>query len=1277
MVAAYSAVMALAALLFLPLVACLAPPPTTAADIARVMRESHGVPGLVCALVTTDGASDVGAAGVRATNAETPIAVDDRMHLGSCTKAFTATLAAVLVADGKLQWDSTVESVLGSRVAVIEASWRTVTLEQLLRHRAGAPSAAESAAWSAAFACTEEPMVCRHAFVADMLGRAAVARGTFAYSNQGYAVAGRMLEVASGTGKSYETLLTERVLTPLGITRAGFGAPTRAQKESPRGHDDRGGLDDIDNPSAIAPAGTLHMPIGEWAKFIAFHLGAQPPAALTSAATELERLHAVAADAPHGALGWMGVTRAWGGAVLTHSGSNTKWYCVAWLSPEKGFAVLAATNQGGDKAAKACDEACAALIAAHALKPAATKKRERATEALAELVTHDVVWDSPGLDGAGSMPIGNGAFGANVWVDEHGELVLLLSHTDAFSEAERLLKLGRVHIVCTPPLPTAPFSQRMRLAEGAIEIVTGEGDARTQLRVLVDSASNVLHVSLDSATPRLITARLEQWRTERRRLVDGELKSAWVMRDAPASIIVEESADVVLSLERRPKAVAWYHRNESSIVPATLEHQGLGAFSTAFGDPLLQRTFGAQLEGDGFDRVSERVVQTAAPVQHASLRVTAKCSQYDDLEEWLEQLAHESFIHDDADAAAKETSAWWRQRFSASWIFVDEPIVSVLETDHPLRVGFDSNGQNRFDGTLARVRFFTSALTAREVAALAASGEAGTTPSITSGFTVATAAGTTWEMDPTLERNAAWSVDGWIEPARDGVTGRIADKLTAGRGDGFLFDLQHGAVRAIVGEVTVQSEGKPAVGRLSHVALVWDGARGSLTLYLNGAAIKASTPKSARGRTSISQAYATQRAVTLAATNGEFPVKFNGSIFTVSPKHVNGSTFNEDFRNWGGDYWWQNTRLPYHGMLARGDGDRMQSLFRLYFDALRGCTVRAREYHGVEGAYFPETMTTFGTYGNGDYGWNREGLDRNIVQCPYWQWAWNQGLELVAMMLDHYDHTGDVKTLTRKTLPIARAVLAYFDSRFRRDAQGLLVIEPTQSIETYWSGVVNDLPTVVGLREICARLALLPVEHSSTELRALCERVAAAVPPVPHTEDGARFAVAEKFDNARSNCENPELYAVWPFRLQEKDLAVGRASFASRVERMTHGWTQDGMQAARLGLANEAAANVRAKVGNTHVAFRYPTFWGPNFDWLPDQCHGGNLLTTLQEMLLQSDGARLRVLPAWPREWDVRFRLHAAGSTTVTGEVRGGRLVFLEVDPPARANDVVLGEGWR
>jgi hypothetical protein len=109
-----------------------------------------------------------------------------------------------------------------------------------------------------------------------------------------------------------------------------------------------------------------------------------------------------------------------------------------------------------------------------------------------------------------------------------------------------------------------------------------------------------------------------------------------------------------------------------------------------------------------------------------------------------------------------------------------------------------------------------------------------------------------------------------------------------------------------------------------------------------------------------------------------------------------------------------------------------------------------------------------------------------------------------------------------------------------------------------------------------------------------------------------------------------------------------------------------------LGLTDEAARILKIKCANSHPAYRWPATWGPNFDWLPDQDHGGNLMITTQLMLLQPVGDKILLLPAWPKEWDVDFKLRAPQDTVVECIWRGGRLVKLEVTPAARRKDVVL-----
>ena len=481
--------------------------------------------------------------------------------------------------------------------------------------------------------------------------------------------------------------------------------------------------------------------------------------------------------------------------------------------------------------------------------------------ALAQLALINPVWRERGHNAAGSMPMGNGELGANVWVEDNGDLVLLISHTDSFSEAERLLKLGRVRIVCEPPLSMdASFTQTLLLARGALQIQAG--DARIEL--IIDAASPSIFIRMESDSARTMTATLEPWRTTERSFTGDELKSSWLMHDAPATIEVKESADVLVV---DPDAVVWYHRYEFSYAPMSLEHQGLASVASAVEDPLILRTFGGRIEGEGFARVDRVTMKSTAPATEATLHITASCSQADDLDGWLERLQERAASVPDFTEVSARTAAWWSARWTNSFVFIESaPAKSILENAHPLRIGYDSNGQNQFAGEIKEVRFVTA----------------------DTSVVVASENGAKLELAPELEASVDFTIDAWVKPASANLTGRIADKLTAGGSDGFLFDLQNGKLRAIVGDALLQSQASLSTERISHVALVFQS--GVLQLYVDDVLVgeSAQAALATQGATTLEEAYALQRFVTLAATRGAFPVKFNGSIFTIAPAPING-----------------------------------------------------------------------------------------------------------------------------------------------------------------------------------------------------------------------------------------------------------------------------------------------------------------------------------------------------------------------------------------------------
>ena len=114
---------------------------------------------------------------------------------------------------------------------------------------------------------------------------------------------------------------------------------------------------------------------------------------------------------------------------------------------------------------------------------------------------------------------------------------------------------------------------------------------------------------------------------------------------------------------------------------------------------------------------------------------------------------------------------------------------------------------------------------------------------------------------------------------------------------------------------------------------------------------------------------------------------------------------------------------------------------------------------------------------------------------------------------------------------------------------------------------------------------------------------------------------------------------------------------------------------AYLGLADAARDYVVKRARSKHAASRFPAFWGPNYDWVPDQDHGGVLVKAVQSLLMQTDGRKIYLLPAWPGDWDAEFRLHAPYNTTVSGKVEKGKLVLLDVQPESRRADVKVWTG--
>jgi hypothetical protein len=932
----------------------------------------------------------------------------------------------------------------------------------------------------------------------------------------------------------------------------------------------------------------------------------------------------------------------------------------------------------------------------------------------------NVVWTSPSRDSNGSMPIGNGDIGLNVWAQQGGDLIFYISKTDAWDEHCRLLKLGRVrvHLDPNPFTVGAPFKQTLRLRQGEIGIVAGPQGAAAKIRVWVDAHRPQAHVEMEFDRPVRVKAALEVWRTGKRELASGEDMGVdgFAADQPPCSYPDTVRHDA-------PTSVIWYHRNAVSLWPVTLRHQGLADLLATQRDPLLNRTFGGQMclypSSGRIRKPDDRSLHTTDAVRDARLTVTCLTAQTDTEDAWLNRLRKVRYEAERISVAGAraEHARWWGAFWDRSYIRVTASKGHATgkpmgRNTLPLRIGADSNGQNRFHGLIAQVSLYKRARTAVEIAEAARGGS--WKPGIVGGWAMGTlkdgvvpsygppgpAMKAIGKLD--LEAVAPWpdgrsarfdgsayletphtagvdlsdsmTIEAWVKPDHlPPGGGRILDKSHAGSSDGYLLDTYPGnSLRLIVADGTLGYDAKLPTDRFTHVAAVYDARTGRKELYVNGKLV--ASAGSAAGRPEhqiVSQGYALQRFISACAGRGAYPIKFNGSIFTVDTDR----RFDPDYRAWGGMYWFQNTRLPYWPMLASGDFEMMRPLFGMYRAALDLAIHRTAKYFRHGGAFFPETMYFWGAYNNGGmgYGWDRRGKGLFPGDNEYIRYYWSGALELTAMMTDHWLYTQDNRFLRDTLLPLADAIMAFYDQHYPREANGKLRFEPAQSLETWWD-CVNPLPEIAGLRFVLDQLLALPMRDVGVLRRAAWQQLRASLPPIPvRLVDGKKVLAPAEKTGRKSNMENPELYAVFPYRLYglgKPGIEVARETFARRLHPGNRGWQQDDTQAAYLGLTDEARRAIVDRFATKHDASRFPAFWGPNFDWVPDQDHGANGVMGLQTMLMQCEGRRILLFPAWPRDWDVAFKLHAPYKTTVEGVLRNGRLARLSVSPPSRRKDV-------
>ncbi|MCJ8208945.1 DUF5703 domain-containing protein [Mucilaginibacter sp. RS28] len=447
---------------------------------------------------------------------------------------------------------------------------------------------------------------------------------------------------------------------------------------------------------------------------------------------------------------------------------------------------------------------------------------------------------------------------------------------------------------------------------------------------------------------------------------------------------------------------------------------------------------------------------------------------------------------------------------------------------------------------------------------------------------------------------------------------------------------------------------------------------------------------------------------------GEWPTKFNGGLFVFDADFVKGEYKNKvtpDFRRWGGgNFTAQNQRLVYWPMLKSGDFDMMKPQFEFYNRALDNATLRTKKYWGHSGASLTEQVENFGLPAGHTYErlWgkdphsprsdssstrtlvNQKGETMKFIDYGFLtnQWVvdhYDGQLEFSKMILDYQQYTGaDIS----KYLPFIDASVRFFDEHYQYwskklngyplDANGKLILYPGAALETY-KGATNAVSTVAGLKTVLNELLELPSKQATIQQRTYWKALLNRIPTITTRELNGHtvIAPAEKWDGKVINSELPQLYPVFPYHIYgvgkpDLQLAIDTWHFGADKKNQYSiiSWHPDPIYAADLGLTEEAKDLTTQKLSN--ATYRFPTFWGPGLDWAPDHNWGGSGMIALQEMMLQTDGKKTYLMPAWPKDWNAIVKLHAPYNTTVEATIKNGKVEKLKVTPQTRTKDVMV-----
>jgi|GEM_PF-1866290 len=449
-------------------------------------------------------------------------------------------------------------------------------------------------------------------------------------------------------------------------------------------------------------------------------------------------------------------------------------------------------------------------------------------------------------------------------------------------------------------------------------------------------------------------------------------------------------------------------------------------------------------------------------------------------------------------------------------------------------------------------------------------------------------------------------------------------------------------------------------------------------------------------------------------------IPFNGGTFNVDFLDVDigkgmgvnpqkpETMMTPDFRLWGASDRPQNARHIYWPMLQTGDHDQARAWFLWPAIVAKHWQKTVEEKTDLRGAFMSV----------GCSGWESlqpslfikrdaqaasrilpEGIGKETGGRNF---CFDVADEYLPYMIDYYELTRDEDFLANQLVPYTQGLFKFFDSYFTRDTRGKLVLWPCMTSEAYVrfpeNGFVpaNPMGGVALIHSQLPRLIALKGKPGITaDALALWQRVYDARPdmPVAVRRNGKPGLAPHEPDwdmeqkKSQGN-DRSSLYAIWPYRAfmfpasgtspEDYELAKNALTLDDNG---SQSWAYGDYCAAILGDSARARKGVLHRINGTtdnpsdkpDGYFRFPAFSYKQMpDWTPNVEGGNVILSTLNYMLWNWKGDQIYLCPAWPKDWDCKFKFHAPHNTVVQGHVSHGEVTLDHVVPESRRRDIVI-----